>query len=70
MVDVTNKQTMVRTAVATGKISVNQEVYQAIEHGTVEKGDVLGVAATAGIMAAKKTSELISMCHILSLSNC
>lgn len=45
MVDVTDKQTTVRTAVATGKISVNQEVYQAIEHGTVEKGDVLGVAA-------------------------
>lgn len=70
MVDVTDKQTTVRTAMATGKISVNHEVYQAIEQGTVKKGDVLGVAATAGIMAAKKTSELIPMCHIIGLSNC
>lgn len=70
MVDVTDKNITDRTAVAAGKIAVNQTVYQAIESGTVEKGDVLGVAATAGIMAAKKTAELIPMCHILPLTNC
>lgn len=70
MVDVTDKDITIRTAVAAGKITVNQAVYRAIEMGTVEKGDVLGVAATAGIMAAKKTAELIPMCHILPLTNC
>ena len=70
MVDVTGKAVTDRTAVAAGKITVNQAVYHAIETGTVEKGDVLGAAATAGIMAAKKTAELIPMCHILPLTNC
>lgn len=70
MVDVTDKDTTARTAVATGKIMVNQEVYDAIEQGTVKKGDVLDVAATAGIMGAKRTSELIPMCHILPITNC
>lgn len=70
MVDVTDKDVTVRTAEAAGKIAVNQAVYHAIEAGTVEKGDVHGVAATAGIMAAKKTAELIPMCHILPLTNC
>ncbi len=70
MVDVTDKDITTRTAVATGKIMVNQEVYDAIEQGTVKKGDVLGVAATAGIMGAKRTSELIPMCHILPITNC
>lgn len=70
MVDVTDKDITVRTAVATGKITVNQEVYDAIDQGTVKKGDVLGVAATAGIMGAKRTSELIPMCHILPITNC
>ena len=70
MVDVTAKTETVRKAAATGKITVNREVFHAIKEGTVSKGDVLGVAATAGIMAAKKTSELIPMCHILPLTNC
>lgn len=70
MVDVTEKNDTARVAVATGKITVNQEVYKAIEDGTVGKGDVLGVAATAGIMGAKRTSELIPMCHILLITNC
>ncbi len=70
MVDVTDKDVTVRTARATGKITVNQAAYQAIETGTAKKGDVLAVAATAGIMAAKKTAELIPMCHILPLTNC
>lgn len=70
MVDVTEKKETVRTARATGKITVNEEVYRAIETGTVTKGDVLGVATTAGIMGAKKASGLIPMCHILPLTNC
>lgn len=70
MVDVTEKDDTVRTATATGTIRMNREVYQAIMEGTVKKGDVLGVAATAGIMGAKRTSELIPMCHILPITNC
>ena len=70
MVDVTEKSDTARIAVATGKITVNKEVYQAIEKGTVGKGDVLAVATTAGIMGAKRTSELIPMCHILPITNC
>ena len=62
MVDVTAKSETVREAAATGRILVNREVFQAIKAGTVGKGDVLGVAATAGIMGAKRTSDLIPMC--------
>lgn len=70
MVDVTEKQDTVREATAVGKITVNQEVYDAITAGTMGKGDVLGVATTAGIMGAKRTSELIPMCHILPITKC
>lgn len=70
MVDVTEKDDTRREAVATGRILVNQEVFDAIRKGTVGKGDVLGVAATAGIMGAKRTSDLIPMCHILPITNC
>ncbi len=70
MVDVTEKNETVRTATAAGTITVNEKVYRAIEEGTVEKGDVLGVAVTAGIMGVKRTSELIPMCHILPITNC
>ena len=70
MVDVTGKNDTVREAQATGKITVSREVLQAVRAGTVGKGDVLGVAATAGIMGAKRTSELIPMCHILPITNC
>ena len=70
MVDVTEKADTVREATAAGKIRVSKEVYEAVEQGTVKKGDVLSVAATAGIMGAKKTSDLIPMCHILPLTNC
>ncbi len=70
MVDVTEKKETVREATATGKIVVNREVYEAICAGTIGKGDVLGVATTAGIMGAKRTFELIPMCHILQLTNC
>lgn len=70
MVDVTEKEETQRCAVATGKILVSPTVYHAIEEGSVQKGDVLNVAATAGIMGAKRTSELIPMCHILPLTHC
>lgn len=70
MVDVSEKNITHRVAVASGKICVNQAVYEAIVQGNVKKGDVLGVARVAGIMAAKKTSELIPMCHPLLLTKC
>ena len=70
MVDVTEKQDTVREATATGKIVVNKEVYDLVCKGEIGKGDVLGVATTAGIMGAKRTSELIPMCHILNLTKC
>lgn len=70
MVDVSEKNITHRVAVASGKIYVNQAVYAAIVQGTVKKGDVLGVARVAGIMAAKKTHELIPMCHPLLLTKC
>lgn len=53
MVDVTGKEETLREASATGKILVSREVFQAVRAGTIGKGDVLGVAATAGIMGAK-----------------
>ncbi|MEG1846909.1 MAG: cyclic pyranopterin monophosphate synthase MoaC [Lachnospiraceae bacterium] len=68
MVDVTEKPDTEREAVAVGHIMVNPVVYAAICQGTVGKGDVLGVARVAGIMATKRTSELIPMCHILNIT--
>ena len=70
MVDVGGKNLTERIAVASGKIFISGEVYSAIESGTAKKGDVLGVARIAGIMAAKKTSEIIPLCHPLPLSHC
>jgi cyclic pyranopterin monophosphate synthase len=69
MVDVENKPITNRTATAAGSIQVNGETFDAICQGTLKKGDVLGTAQIAGIMAAKKTWELIPMCHPLLLSN-
>ncbi len=68
MVDVSDKADTQRSAVARGSIKVSQAVFDAIKDGGVEKGDVLGVARLAGIMAAKKTSELIPLCHPLMLT--
>ncbi|MZK53210.1 cyclic pyranopterin monophosphate synthase MoaC [Clostridium beijerinckii] len=68
MVDVTNKEVTERTAIAKGRIKVNKDVFEAIKNGTSKKGDVLGVARVAGIMAAKRTSELIPMCHVLMIT--
>lgn len=70
MVDVGGKNLTERIAIASGKIFVSEEVYSAIESGSSKKGDVLGVARIAGIMAAKKTSEVIPLCHPLPLSHC
>ena len=68
MVDVTDKNVTEREAIATGKISVCDETYERIINGNMAKGDVLAVARVAGIMATKKTSELIPMCHPLMLT--
>jgi cyclic pyranopterin phosphate synthase len=68
MVDVSKKQETSRQAVAVGYIRVNQEIMTAIKDGTGKKGDVLNVARIAGIMATKKTSELIPMCHLLMIT--
>ena len=70
MVDVTDKVDTGRTAVAEGFICVSEEIMTRIIEGRIEKGDVLGVARVAGIMGAKKTPELIPMCHILMLTGC
>lgn len=68
MVDVTEKNITQRQAIASGKIFVNDETFKKIVEGNMAKGDVLGVARIAGIMATKKTSELIPMCHPLMLT--
>lgn len=70
MVDVSDKPITTRTAVAEGCILVNPEIMAAIVGHTVKKGDVLGVARVAGILAVKQTSSLIPMCHPLSINKC
>lgn len=69
MVDVGQKQTTARRAIADGCILMNPDTLQAIIDGKHKKGDVLGIARIAGIMAAKRTSELIPLCHPLSLTH-
>ena len=68
MVDVSPKQPTLRAASARGKIRVSRPVLDAILGHTAAKGDVLGVARVAGIMATKRTSDLIPLCHPLMLS--
>lgn len=70
MVDVSDKPVTHRTALATGSILVGPQIMERVESGTVAKGDVLGVARVAGIMAVKRTSDLIPMCHPLSVTKC
>lgn len=65
MVDATEKRETSRTAVAKGKIRVSPDTMKAIREGNASKGDVLGVARVAGIMAVKRTSDLIPLCHPL-----
>ena len=68
MVDISKKAETVREAIAEGRISMNQECFDQLKAGSIGKGDVLGVARIAGIMGAKKTSELIPLCHLLNLT--
>jgi cyclic pyranopterin phosphate synthase len=68
MVDISAKDATVREAVAEGRITMSAKALAAIREGAVKKGDVLATARIAGIMAAKKTSELIPLCHPLALS--
>ncbi len=70
MVDISEKQVTERIAVAQGRILVCKEIFDSIRAGSIKKGDVLGVARIAGIMGAKKTSELIPLCHPLMLTKC
>lgn len=69
MVDVSAKAVTAREAVATGTITMSAEALAAIHDGRVAKGDVLAVARIAGIQAAKRTSDLIPLCHPLGLSS-
>ena len=68
MVDVSGKENTKRIAVAAGEIRMSTECFRKVTAGDMKKGDVLGVARIAGIMGAKKTSELIPLCHILQLT--
>lgn len=68
MVDVGEKATSVRRAVAEGRILMQADTLARIQQGGHKKGDVLGVARIAGIMAAKKTADLIPLCHPLALT--
>jgi cyclic pyranopterin phosphate synthase len=68
MVDVSAKADTARQATATGRIIMSREAAAAIRDGNVKKGDVLGAARIAGIMAAKKTSDLVPLCHPLPLT--
>lgn len=69
MVDVGEKNITQRIAIAEGTIRMQAETLQRIVHGSHKKGDVLGVARIAGVMAAKKTADLIPLCHPLQLTH-
>jgi len=69
MVDVTEKTPTDRTAIAQGVISMTRETFDKIKHQKVKKGNVLETARIAGILAAKKTADLIPMCHPLNISH-
>lgn len=68
MVDVSEKEITTRTAEAYAEVKVSKEIFNAIKNNTVKKGDVLSIAKFAGIQAAKKTSELIPLCHNIFIS--
>jgi len=69
MVDVSSKEPMRRTAVAEGTVTMSPDTVRLVRKGLLKKGDVLSCSRLAGIMAAKRTSELIPLCHNLSLDN-
>lgn len=68
MVDVTHKADTERVAVAKARVVMNRETLEKVKSGGIKKGDVLSVAQVAGIMGAKKTSDIIPMCHPLMLT--
>ena len=68
MVDVSRKENTLRTALAQGVVSMTRETFEKIKNQQVKKGNVLETARIAGIMAAKKTSDLIPMCHPLNIT--
>lgn len=68
MVDIVDKPVTARTAVAKGEVRMRPETLKLIQGGAIKKGDVLTVAEIAGVMAAKRTAELIPLCHPLDLS--
>jgi cyclic pyranopterin monophosphate synthase len=70
MVDVSTKPVQLREAVARGEIHVQRETLASIEQNQIAKGNVLATARLAGIMAAKKTGELIPLCHPLPITHC
>ncbi|MCL2165644.1 MAG: cyclic pyranopterin monophosphate synthase MoaC [Oscillospiraceae bacterium] len=67
MVDVSDKERTARRAIATGRITMSGECYEAVCQGQMKKGDVIAVARIAGIMAAKQTYALIPLCHVLPI---
>ena len=69
MVDIGDKSMTKRVAIAEGRISMSDETLKMIQHGSHKKGDVLGIARTAGIMASKRTSDLIPLCHPIALTH-
>jgi cyclic pyranopterin phosphate synthase len=69
MVDITGKETTVRTAAATGRLFMSAETMKSLRRGSLPKGDALAAAQVAGIQAAKRTHELIPMCHPLMLTS-
>jgi cyclic pyranopterin phosphate synthase len=69
MVNVGDKPNTHRIAIATGKITMLPETFEMVQAGSHKKGDVLGIARIAGIQAAKKTSDLIPLCHPLALTH-
>ena len=70
MVDVTDKRVTSREAVASGRILMSEKAFNAVINGNVPKGDVLSAARIAGIMAAKRTSDIIPLCHPLPFTKC
>ena len=70
MVDVGEKQVTRRQAIAVGRITMNADCFAMVAQRRAKKGDVLGVAQVAGIMAAKRTFEVIPLCHPLALTKC
>jgi len=69
MVDIADKPSSARRAIAAGRIAMQAETLELIQQGGHKKGDVLGVARIAGIMATKRTADLVPMCHPLALTH-